>query len=96
MKRNCAGLFYSKNRDAFLDFLLPVVKVSTQCYHHRDILGIHSLADLLPYRIGVIRGDHAIEHLNQFLPGATLVLYPHNLDAVEPHLKRLGIGAAAH
>lgn len=73
-----AGLFYSKSRDEILDFVIPVVEVSTRCYYHREIPGIHSLSDLIPHRIGVISGDHAIEYLNEHLPEAALILYPDN------------------
>lgn len=57
-----------------------MVHVSTHYFHHRDILGIHSLDDLMPYRIGVIQGDHALEFLNLHLPGATLAVYASNKD----------------
>lgn len=81
-----AGLFYSEERDRFLDYLLPVVDVSTHYFHSKGILGINSLQDLIPYRIGVIQGDYALEYLQHHLPGATLSVYASNrnlFDAVK-------------
>jgi two-component system sensor histidine kinase/response regulator len=73
-----AGLFYSKTRDETLDFVTPVVEVSTHCYYHKEITGIHTVTDLLPHRIGIMRGDHAVEYLQEKLPDAALVFYPDN------------------
>ncbi len=73
-----AGLFYSEKRDEILDFVVPVVDVSTHCYYNKDLLGIHSLSDLMPYRIGVLAGDRAVEYLNEHLSGSALVLFPDN------------------
>ncbi len=81
-----AGLFYSDERSRSMQFVMPVVEVSTHYFHHRDIHGVNSLEDLRPYRIGVIKGDYALEHLKENLPGATLALYSSNnelFDAVE-------------
>lgn len=73
-----AGLFYSEERNGYFDFVLPVLDVTTHYFHHGTIHGIKSLADLLPYRIGVLDGDYTQEYLKHHLPGATLVTFPDN------------------
>ncbi len=81
-----AGLFFSEQRRESMDFVMPVVDVSTHFFFHKNIFGVHSLEDCLPYRIGIIRGDYAVEYLQRTLPGATLAIYPDNqalFDAVE-------------
>ena len=74
------GCFFSQARAQYLDFVGPLVKTWTTFFHHRHIHGIKALSDLLPYRIGVIKGDLALEHLRDQLPRANLVIYPSNQD----------------
>jgi ABC-type amino acid transport substrate-binding protein len=81
-----AGLFHSKERERHIDFVMPMVDVTTHYFHHKNIHGIESLEELKPYRIGVTQGDYTVEYLDQHLPGATLAVYPDNqtqLDAAK-------------
>lgn len=70
-----AGLFYTDERDAYLDYAGALFKAETHFFYHESILGLERLEDLLGFRIGVLEGDFAVEFVTQHLPGATLVPY---------------------
>ncbi len=72
------GLFYSRQRSVFLDYLGPVCPVMTHFFFHRNIYGLRGLKDLRPYRVGVIKGDYALEVLRQRQPGLDLAIFPDN------------------
>ncbi|WP_320042434.1 transporter substrate-binding domain-containing protein [uncultured Desulfobacter sp.] len=74
-----AGCFFSKKRSKTLNFITPVVKVRTHFFVKKNILGVNRLEDLRGFRIGIIKGDAAIDYLKQKLPDATLAVYPDNL-----------------
>ncbi|MCG8550366.1 MAG: transporter substrate-binding domain-containing protein, partial [Desulfobacterales bacterium] len=74
-----AGCFFSKKRSKTLDFITPVVRVRTHFFVKKNILGVNRLKDLRGFRIGMIKGDVAIDYLEQKLPNATLAVYPDNL-----------------
>ena len=81
-----AGCFFSQERSKTLDFIAPVVKVRTHFFIKKNILGVKQLEDLRGFRIGIIKGDAAIDYLKQKLPDATLSVYPDNqalFDAVK-------------
>ncbi|WP_321494094.1 transporter substrate-binding domain-containing protein [uncultured Desulfobacter sp.] len=73
-----AGCFFSQERSKTLDFVTPVVKVRTHFFVKKNILGIKRLNDLRGFRIGIIRGDAAIDYVKQKIPDATLAVYPDN------------------
>ena len=73
-----AGCFFSPNRSKALDFISPVVKVRTHFFVKKNILGVNRLKDLRGFRIGIIKGDAAIDYLRRQLPDATLAVYPDN------------------
>ncbi|WP_083927978.1 transporter substrate-binding domain-containing protein [Desulfobacter curvatus] len=81
-----AGCFFSRERNKTLDFIEPVVKVRTHFFVKKNILGVKRLEDLRGFRIGIIKGDAAIDYLKQKMPDATLAVYPDNqalFDAVK-------------
>lgn len=81
-----AGCFRSPARQKYLDFVTPVCQVATTFFVHRNVYGIENLRDLRGLRIGVIKGDYALEYLEAMLPGASLDVYANNktlFDAVE-------------
>jgi len=81
-----AGCFLSRKRSKTLDFITPVVKVRTHFFIKKNILGVNRLKDLRGFRIGIIKGDAAIDFLKQKIPDATLAVYPDNqalFDAVK-------------
>ncbi|MEJ2199682.1 MAG: transporter substrate-binding domain-containing protein [Desulfuromonadaceae bacterium] len=71
-----AGVLYSQQRDAYLDYAYPLYQCQTQFFLHRSIADVVRPQDLLGFRIGVIAGDLALEHLKQILPQAALAIYP--------------------
>ncbi|MDX9963907.1 transporter substrate-binding domain-containing protein [Desulfobacter postgatei] len=80
------GCFFNQTRSKTLDFIAPVVKVRTHFFVKKNILGVNRLEDLRGFRIGIIKGDAAIDYLKQKLPDATLAVYPDNqtlFDAVK-------------
>ena len=81
-----AGVLFSKKREAFLDFVSPLYQSDTHVFTHRSLATPGSLQGLLPYRIGVIDGDYAVDYINKALPGAALKIFPDNralFDAIE-------------
>jgi signal transduction histidine kinase/CheY-like chemotaxis protein len=73
-----AGVFFSQERDAYLDYAYPLYQCETHFFYHRSISNVSTLDDLLGFRIGVIAGDLALEYLKKELPQATLAIYPSN------------------
>ncbi len=74
-----AGCFMSEQRKEYLDFVIPVCSVQTNLFVHHNIFGIDGLEDLAGFRVGVIAGDYALEHLAGKLPQTSLAVYPDNL-----------------
>ncbi len=74
------GCFYSEQRATYLDYVAPLIKADTHFFFHKDIYGIKTLKDLLGFRIGVIKGDFAVDYLRTNLPGAALAEYVNNGD----------------
>ena len=77
------GCFYSEKRAAYLDYVAPLAKCDTHFFFHKDIYGIKTQKDLLGFRIGVIKGDFAVDYLRNNLPGAALAEYVNNGDLFE-------------
>ena len=77
------GCYYSAERAKYLEFVSPLAKATTSYFFHQGIYGINSFEDLLPFRVGVIKGDYAETYLSQKLPGISLVAYGTNQDLFE-------------
>lgn len=75
-----AGVFFSKERDTFLDYADQLYESETHIFHHRSVSQVRSLEDLNGFRVGVIAGDLALDFLREHLPQATLAIYPDNQD----------------
>ena len=73
-----AGLFYSKERDAYLDYAAPLYRITTHFFYHKSIYGLNALEDLIGFKIGIIDGDYAVEYVRKNLPGATIEVYSDN------------------
>jgi len=81
-----AGLFYSGERDTYLDYGSPLHKSDTHFFFHKSLFGIKDLEDLMPFKIGIVKGDFAVDYMKNRLPGASLALYAGNealFDAIE-------------
>jgi ABC-type amino acid transport substrate-binding protein len=74
------GCFFSEARAKYLGYVAPLIKADTHFFFHKDIYGIKTLKDLLGFRIGVIKGDFAVEYLRNNLPGAAIAEYVNNGD----------------
>jgi PAS domain S-box-containing protein len=72
------GLFFSKKRAAYLEFVAPLVKTNASIFFHEDIYGINSVKDLGGFRVGTIEGDYASDYLKDRLPTINLVPYETN------------------
>ena len=66
------GCFYSKQRAEYLDYVAPLLDSTTSFFFHRGIFGIRNVLDLIPFRIGVIKGDFLVGYLREKLPEASL------------------------
>ena len=75
-----AGVFYSSERDAFLDYGDQLYESETHIFHHRSVSQVTTPADLSGFRVGVIAGDLALGYLREHLPQTTLAIYPDNQD----------------
>jgi len=71
-----AGLFFSEERDRFLDYGSPLTKTETHYFSHRSLPPIPLPGDLASYRVGVIAGDYVEGYLQQRLPPGAVVPYP--------------------
>jgi PAS domain S-box-containing protein len=81
-----AGLFYNDERETYLDYASALHKSDTHFFFHKSIYGLEKLEDLIGFKIGIIKGDFAVDYIMRELPGATVALYPNNsalFDAVE-------------
>ncbi|BBD07392.1 transporter substrate-binding domain-containing protein [Desulfovibrio ferrophilus] len=50
------GLLYTKKRDDYLDYVLPVAKMETHLFVHENILGVKGLKDLRGSELECFRG----------------------------------------
>ena len=71
-----AGLFYKPDRDRYLDYAAPLRETDTHFFHRSDLPRITELAELLPYRIGVLSGDAVEGFIQEKLPRAEVVGFP--------------------
>ncbi len=78
-----AGLFYSEERDAFLDYGTALRKTDTHVFFHQGIPATTEFRQLAAYRIGVIAGDYVEGFLKDRVPGGHIVGYPDYQSLVE-------------
>lgn len=71
-----AGLFFSKERDKFLDYGAALRKSDTHVFLHKSLPPISRLEELSAYRIGVLAEDYVEGYLKKRLPKAVIVPYP--------------------
>jgi len=58
-----AGLFFSKERDEFLDYGEAFTKTDTHFFSHISLPSINDINSLAAYRVGVIKGDYVEGYL---------------------------------
>ncbi len=70
-----AGLFYTEERDSFLDYSsLPILDISYHIFHHKNIQKIESINELKAYIVGVPEG-YTHDFMKNQLPNGTLKVY---------------------
>ena len=70
-----AGLNYNSDREKFLDFGKPLTRSDSFFFFDKNIYGLNTIDDLIPFRIGIIKGAHEASILKAALPQAALVEY---------------------
>ena len=80
-----AGLFYSKERDQYLQYGSALRKTDTHLFYHQSIYITHN-RDLIPFRVGVISGDYVEGFLHEKFPEMSVVGYS-DYDALMDDLK---------
>jgi len=69
------GIFYTPERDGFLDFSQSFMEIKTSLIT-RQSTGIKDLATIGSHPVGVTRGDRSVEYLADFYPAVNLREYP--------------------
>jgi HD-GYP domain-containing protein (c-di-GMP phosphodiesterase class II)/ABC-type amino acid transport substrate-binding protein len=70
-----AGLYYTQERDQFLDYTATTLyKSRNYFFYHKSVSGIFDNSDLLPYVIGVDNG-YAREYIEKEFPSASVTYY---------------------
>ena len=71
-----AGLFFSKEREAYLEYGAVLSRSSTNVFVHESLSIPDDIQKLSPYRIGVIAKDFVEGFLKKELPQGVVVAYP--------------------
>ncbi len=56
-------IFYSPEREIYMDFSIPFYEMATFIYFNENVFGIKSLNDISGFDVGVIKDDYAHEYL---------------------------------
>ncbi len=70
-----AGLFYSEQRAAYLDFTASLSETTTSIFFYNGIPLPDSLNQVAAYRVGVIKGDFVEGYLKKHIPDADISEY---------------------
>ena len=79
-----ASLYYTEQRDTYLDFATVVSSSAGSIFFHKNILGLNGPEDLRAYRVGAVRNSYHEQYVQEHLPEVSLVSYrefPEMLDA---------------
>ncbi|MCU7834081.1 MAG: PAS domain S-box protein [gamma proteobacterium symbiont of Taylorina sp.] len=82
-----AGLFFSKQRDHYLDYGSTLTNTDTHVFLHRSLPLIERVEDLAGYRTGVLAGDYVETHLKGRLPADAVIPY-NNYEALFSDIKK--------
>ncbi len=72
------GLLYSEDRAKYLDYAAKIFKTNIYFFCHHSLSGIKSLEQLIPFRVGVVKGDYAVKYMRKNYPEVELRLYDDN------------------
>ena len=70
-----AGLFYSKERDRYLDYGAILTRTDTNVFIRRELPLLTTIKDLAGYRVGVVAGDYVESYLKKRLPPDSVAAY---------------------
>ncbi|MGD8170546.1 transporter substrate-binding domain-containing diguanylate cyclase [Vibrio sp. TRT 21S02] len=76
-----AGLLWSENREAILDYGLPIISVDTQLYFNHKLVGMDVGTFLKgdhKYSVGVVNGGYEQEFISLHFPNIQLITYSNN------------------
>lgn len=71
-----ASLYYTEERDAFLDYATIVAPSAGGIFFHKSILDVNGPESLTAFRVGVVRGGFHERYAQTHLPKVALVSYP--------------------
>ena len=75
-----AGLYYSEERDQYLDFVFPLHTTTDNYFFHQSIFGLKTVDDLIGFKVGVVEKTYAQSYLKKKIPDAAVVLFPSSHD----------------
>lgn len=78
-----AGCYFEKERSKYLEFAYPLVEVQTHIFSHKSIGKISNNKQVLPYRIGIMKGDVSQKYVKENLKSASVKLYDSYEDIVK-------------
>ena len=70
-----AGLFFSKERDRYLDYGAILARTDTNVFLQRNLPLIATVDDLAGYQVGVLAGDYVESYLKKRLPAHSVIPY---------------------
>lgn len=72
------GLFYDAGRAGFMDFASKQYLSKVYFWVHNDFAHVENIKQLRPFRVGVIRGDYAVDLLREKHPEIELEVFENN------------------
>lgn len=70
-----AGLFKNDEREQYLDYGVSLTTTDTHIFYHESLPQLVAGAELLPYRVGVIKEDYVEGFLKENIPGIFISAY---------------------
>ncbi|WP_341663647.1 sensor domain-containing diguanylate cyclase [Vibrio sp.] len=81
-----AGLLFSEQRDAYLDYTPSIITIDTQMYINRDLIGMDLNAFMLgehDYRVGVVKGGYEETFTRKTYPNLNLASFSNNQEMLD-------------
>ena len=71
-----ASLYYTEERDAYLDYVTVVASSAGSIFFHKNIIDLSSPEDFRAYKVGAVRDSYHEQYVQEHLPKVPLVSYP--------------------
>ena len=81
-------IFYSPERENYLDFSIPFYEMATYIYFNENVFGIKSVNDIAGFDVGVVEDDYAHEFLINREMDGKIVTFASVKDMVEAAVNR--------